>query len=104
MAAASLMASALLIAPPFGSAADITGEDGYTWKVEADNPEGRVTGSAADGYTITLDKEKQSAQLQVVFPNLLEQAFSLNTKYPILVDSYGQGLNSLPQTERSRKS
>ena len=26
------------------------------------------------------DKEKQSAQLQVVFPNLLEQAFSLNTK------------------------
>lgn len=47
VAAASLMASALLIAPPFGSAADITGEDGYTWKVEADNPEGRVTGSAA---------------------------------------------------------
>lgn len=80
VAAASLMASALLIAPPFGSAADITGEDGYTWKVEADNPEGRVTGSAADGYTVTLDKEKQSAQLQVVFPNLLEQAFSLNTK------------------------
>ena len=78
VAAASLMASALLIAPPFGSAADITGEDGYTWKVEADNPEGRVTGSAADGYTVTL--EKQSAQLQVVFPNLLEQAFSLNTK------------------------
>ena len=72
VAAASLMASALLIAPPFGSAADITGEDGYTWKVEADNPEGRVTGSAADGYTVTLDKEKQSAQLQVVFPNLLE--------------------------------
>ena len=66
VAAASLMASALLIAPPFGSAADITGEDGYTWKVEADNPEGRVTGSAADGYTVTLDKEKQSAQLQVV--------------------------------------
>ena len=28
VAAASLMASALLIAPPFGSAADITGEDG----------------------------------------------------------------------------
>lgn len=39
-----------------------------------------MTGSAADGYTVTLDKEKQSAQLQVVFPNLLEQAFSLNTK------------------------
>lgn len=80
VATASLMASALLIAPAFGSAADITGADGYVWRVEAENAEDRVTGSAAGGYTVTLDKSGQTAQFQYVFPNLLEQAFYLNAK------------------------